>query len=98
MAIELNAAWLLTMRGRRFSDSRLSEAALKHCWRRWFGLVCTRCGWQALGACREGDVAVGSGCAEDYDGVAAVDFAVSRLEGVVVEHVAVVYGDDLCSA
>ena len=56
------------------------------------------CGWKAFGGGGEGDDAGGGGGAKDGDGVALVEFAVDCLEGIVVEEIAVVDGDDLAGA
>ena len=53
-------------------------------------------GGDALGGGGESDGAGGRCCAEDGDGMAFVELAFGGLEGIVVEEVAVVDGDDLC--
>ena len=64
---------------------------------RWGGVKCDCCGWKAFGGGGEGDVASGGG-AKDCEGVAFVELAVGCLEGIVIEEVAVVDGDDLGGA
>src|ERR1700754_1216192 len=53
---------------------------------------------KAFGGCGEGDVATGGGGAEDGERMAFVQFAVCGLEGIVVEKIAIVDGDDFAWA